>query len=99
MRGMSAHLIAGGGEAAGQATERLGTTESAELCLYVSCVGRRLVLGQKTEDELDAVADALGPLAAIAGFYSYGEISPHHHPGACGLHNQTLTLTLMAEAA
>lgn len=105
MRGAADHLIAAGSEAAEQAgaslarTGRPGLGHSPVLTFYVSCVGRRLVLGQKTEDELDAVADMLGPGAVISGFYSYGEIAPNNRTGVSGLHNQTLTLTLLAEAA
>jgi hypothetical protein len=67
----------------------------ARLCLAISCVGRRLILGQRAEEETEAVAEML-PGCAITGFYSYGEISPS---GAadCKLHNQTMTLTTIGE--
>lgn len=66
------------------------------LTLAISCVGRRLVLGERTEDELEAVAHALPEDNHQVGFYSYGEISPYT-PGTCDLHNQTMTLTVLAE--
>lgn len=62
----------------------------------ISCVGRRLVLGQKTEDEIEAVFDTLGDNISQIGYYSYGEISPLTN-GECDLHNQTMTLTLIWE--
>jgi hypothetical protein len=87
------------------ATERLmeGATEAAEeaaqsgigLALAISCVGRRLVLGPRSDEELDSVVDALGPDTAVVGFYSYGEISPAHGP--CTLQNQTMALTTISE--
>lgn len=67
------------------------------LALLVSCVGRKLVMGARVDDEVDAVAQALSPHTTLAGFYSNGEISPHHTGLACKLHNQTMTITLLRE--
>lgn len=67
------------------------------LALVVSCVGRRLVLGQLAEEELDAVQAALGPSATLAGFYSYGELAATDEGAPCQLHNQTMTLTVICE--
>jgi len=64
--------------------------------IAISCVGRKLVLGQKTEDEIEAVYDTLGDNVSQIGYYSYGEISPLAN-GQCDLHNQTMTLTLIWE--
>ena len=66
------------------------------LSVAISCVGRRLVLGERTEEETEATIDALPDGARQVGFYSYGEISPHA-TGRCDLHNQTMTLTLIGE--
>lgn len=88
-------LIDGSGMAADAA--RSIADGSPSLCLVVSCVGRRLVLGQLTEEELDIVRDRLGPDAAITGFYSYGELAPSHNVARCQLHNQTMTLTTLHE--
>lgn len=71
---------------------------SAEFALLISCVGRKLVLKQRTEEEVEAVRDVLGPQATLAGFYSYGELSPFTPTGQCRLHNQTMTITTLAEA-
>ena len=68
------------------------------LALSVSCVGRRLVLGERTEEEIESVLDALPRGAGQVGFYSYGEMSPRHRGGSCDLHNQTMTVTLIDEA-
>ncbi len=67
------------------------------LCLVVSCVGRRLVMGQLTEEELDIVKEKLGDSTSITGFYSYGELAPFSDVMLCQLHNQTMTLTTIYE--
>lgn len=66
------------------------------LCLAISCIGRRLVLGQRCEEELEAVLDTLPKPCRMIGYYSYGELSPLSS-GRCDLHNQTMTLTLLGE--
>jgi hypothetical protein len=100
MRGSFDHLIQGASEAAQHACETFSADGiRPELCLFVSCVGRRLLMGQMTEDEVEAVADVIGRDVPILGYYSYGEIAPQNATKLCGLHNQTVTLTLLAEAA
>jgi hypothetical protein len=71
--------------------------DAAELALLVSCVGRKLVLQQRIEEEVEAVRDVLGARPTLAGFYSYGELSPLAAGGSCALHNQTMTITTLAE--
>jgi hypothetical protein len=66
------------------------------LAVAISCVGRRLVLGARTEEELEATLDSLPQQSSLVGFYSYGEIAPSEG-GFCELHNQTMTLTTFAE--
>lgn len=65
-------------------------------CIAISCVGRKLVLGQKIEDELEVIKEVLHDDISLVGYYSYGEISPLSD-GSCDLHNQTMTLTLFWE--
>lgn len=67
-----------------------------ELAVLISCVGRKLLLGQRIEEEVEGVRDVLGSGAAFTGFYSYGEISPSR-TAKCELHNQTMTITTLAE--
>lgn len=70
----------------------------AELALIVSCVGRKLVMNQRVEEEIENVQDVIGKSTAIAGFYSYGEMAPFDGINkVCELHNQTMTLTLISE--
>lgn len=85
-----------GARAAGQAA--IGAHEGPTLSIAISCVGRRLVLGERTEEETEATLDVLPSGTHQVGFYSYGEISPHAS-GRCDLHNQTMTLTIVSEAA
>lgn len=68
-----------------------------DLALLVSCVGRKLILQDRTLDEVHAVSRALGGPARVAGFYSYGEISPIGGAIDCALHNQTMTVTTLRE--
>ncbi len=68
-----------------------------DLAILISCVGRRLVLDQRIEEELEIVEEQLPEQCAITGFYSYGEISPLVELGPCSLHNQTMTITLFSE--
>ena len=89
-------LIDGSGMAAEAA--RSDEDGRSSLCLIVSCVGRRLVMGQLTEEELDIVREHLGPTATITGFYSYGELAPFSNVVGCRLHNQTMTLTTLSES-
>jgi len=67
------------------------------LCIAVSCVGRKLLLKSKIDEEIEAVKDVLPKNTNLIGFYSYGEISPLES-GLCDLHNQTMTLTAIWES-
>lgn len=71
---------------------------SAQLALLISCVGRKLVLKQRVEEEVEGVREVLGDKTVLTGFYSYGEISPHRPGDPCELHNQTMTITTFFES-
>ena len=68
-----------------------------ELALLISCVGRKLVLDQRVDEEVESVRDILGKNTFMTGFYSYGEISPLKKSNKCDLHNQTMTITAFSE--
>lgn len=72
-------------------------SSTPELALLVSCVGRRLVLGQRSEEELEVIRESLPDQCVTTGFYSYGEISPQRGTRKGALHNQTMTVTLLSE--
>lgn len=95
MRANVERLIDGAAEAAAMTLSDLGEDRPV-LAIAISCVGRRLVLGQATEEEVEATQQLL-PLGSVqVGFYSYGELSPAG-VGSCELHNQTMTLTAWRE--
>jgi hypothetical protein len=99
MHGNFDRLAEGAADAGRQARTGLGAVDGdSQFSLLVSCIGRRLLMGQRTSDEVEAAGGELGAKTLKLGFYSYGEISPHATSGVCELHNQTMTVTLFAEA-
>ncbi|OAN50431.1 hypothetical protein A6A04_18295 [Paramagnetospirillum marisnigri] len=92
MRGNFDNLVDGAGKAAEAAD-----TQAPCLAILVSCIGRKLLMGQRIVEEVEIVSDVLGGNANLIGFYSYGEISPHGFTGKCELHNQTMTITTISE--
>jgi hypothetical protein len=69
----------------------------ADFAILISCVGRRLALTHRTEEEIEETTQILGKNTVVSGFYSYGEISPLLISTACELHNQTMTITVYRE--
>ncbi len=94
MRGNFDRLIQGAATAAEQAG---GDHDGERAAILVSCIGRKLLLGQRIREEVEAVQDVLGGATALTGFYSYGEVSPHAVTGHAELHNQTMTITVLSE--
>jgi hypothetical protein len=95
MRANHDQLIDGAARAGAEASPG---GDAPVLALAISCVGRKLVLGERIEDEVAATLEALPPGSTQAGFYAYGEISPSGC-ATCDLHNQTMTLTTLREIA
>jgi hypothetical protein len=87
-------LIQGASNAAFNSMENLS---NPELAILISCVGRKLVLYQRIEEEVEVIRETFGKNTAITGFYSYGEFSPHAGFKKCELHNQTMTITTLSE--
>jgi hypothetical protein len=96
MRASADRLVQGASQAGYQG--RAPRASGPLLAVAVSCIGRRMLLGERTEEELEATLEALPPAARQVGFYSYGEIAPLAD-GRCDLHNQTMSLTTIGEAA
>jgi len=88
-------LIKGAGDAAKETM--IGENKNPELALLISCLARRLVLGQMTEEELVETKEAFDPKTKICGFYSYTELCPLVGDNACHSHNQTMTITTFSE--
>ncbi len=90
-------LIDGAYEAARHSKESNGMNGEPDLVLLISCVGRRLVLDQRIEEEIEEVERVYGKDTIYTGFYSYGELSPFDFGSFCELHNQTMTITTYTE--
>jgi hypothetical protein len=88
-------LIEGASDAAQNSMQNLKA--QPDLAILISCVGRKLVLDQRIEEEVEVVRAIYGNKPAITGFYSYGEISPTLNSVKCDLHNQTMTITTLTE--
>lgn len=98
MHASTAHLV----QAADQAAQRLSEGSAAGghgLALLVSCVGRRIVMGDQSDEEVEVVCDRLPPSTPVIGFYSNGEIAAWHFSGDCRLHNQTMTITWLSSGS
>lgn len=89
-------LVDGATRAAEENTALLGTF-APQLVLMISCIGRKIVLAQRVEEEVEAVHELFGNSPAYCGFYSNGEISPAKEGVGCSLHNQTMTITTYSE--
>ncbi len=96
MRANFDRLVGAAGDAAAMTTRTAGATTPETLAIAISCVGRRLVLGERVEEELETAIESLPANTKQLGFYSYGEISPYAS-GSCDLHNQTMTITTLGE--
>lgn len=98
MRANDDSLIGSASSAIASATHSIRDSQNdGALAISVSCVGRRLVLGERTEEEVETILDGAPAGTQHVGFYSYGEISPVIADGAADLHNQTMTVTVLTE--
>lgn len=89
-------LIEAASEAAYQ-TIFAKSVRAAKLAILISCVGRRIILNARIDEEVEAVQEAFGDATMVTGFYSYGEIAPTFIKTKCELHNQTMTITTFDE--
>lgn len=97
MHGNIDELAAAAGRAAQRSSESQAKADDCAV-ICVSCVGRKILMGDDTEEELDAVREVFGD-SALAGFYSYGEIALSEDTRQAELHNQTMTVTCISESA
>lgn len=97
MRANFDRIIEGASKAGEDAKNKMQeSSEKPVLAIAISCVGRRLLLGERTEEETESMLENLPEGSKQIGFYSYGELSPYVL-GSCDLHNQTMTLTTFRE--
>ena len=97
MRGNFDNLVEGAAKAASLSNFDDNSAGNS-VAILVSCIGRKLLLGQRISDETEAVAEIFKREIPTIGFYSYGEICHQQFTGECGLHNQTMTVTLLHES-
>jgi hypothetical protein len=72
--------------------------KNPDLSILISCFGRKVVLKEQTEEEVEAAQSVIGKNTIITGFYSYGEICPiDTTEKQCHFHNQTMTITNFRE--
>jgi hypothetical protein len=93
----STDALVDGAQTAAEMILSLQNNPTKSLGLLVSCVGRKLLMGGRVDEEVDAVASVLGSKTTLTGFYSNGEISPLSQSTDCKLHNQTMTITCLSE--
>ncbi len=93
----STEALVDGAEAAAEAARRMARGGGQGLGILVSCIGRKLVMGDRVDEEVEAVGEVLGRNCVLTGFYSNGEISPFLETTECKLHNQTMTITYLGE--
>ena len=98
MRANTENLIEGASDAAKACVPESSIYNGDQLAILVSCVGRKLVMKQRVEEEVEIVKEIIGDNTKIAGFYSYGELAPYENNASCELHNQTMTITLISES-
>lgn len=71
------------------------------LVVMFSCVGRKLVLGRRIQEEVAAIKECFGEKVPLIGFYTYGEIGPVNKmkPGydIAKFHNETVVLWVIGE--
>jgi len=83
-----------------EAVERLRSKmilpKSNALCICISCMGRKVVMGERTAEEPRLVKEKLGSKISHAGFYAFGEISTTTS-GSPYVHNHTITLVMIRE--
>lgn len=90
--------LVNGAESAAEAAAAMAQGSGESVAILVSCVGRKLVMGNRVDEEVEAVGEVFGKAGVLTGFYSYGEISPFAPGASCKLHNQTMTITCLSEA-
>lgn len=98
MRSNIEHVVDAAEDAAQKCLDTHASKSSPQFAMLISCVGRKLILGQRIEEETEAVKDVLGD-TMMTGFYSYGEICPSNTDDNqyADLHNQTMTITTFSE--
>jgi hypothetical protein len=89
------NLVSGAEEAAKACMD--ASTSPPDVAILMSCVGRKIIMKQRVEEEIEVVENLFGPATSLTGFYSYGEIGPINNSAFSHLHNQTMSITTFSE--
>lgn len=90
-------LIDASEQAAKLSLESLKSEKKPKLAILVSCVGRKLLLKNRVEEEVECIKEVFGDDTIMLGFYSYGEMCPTPYSTRSELHNETMTITILSE--
>jgi hypothetical protein len=97
----SRNSIIGGSASASKQAKETFKGKKIDLMLIFDCIGRKLVLGKRTQEEITAVQNTLGKNIPMIGFFTYGEIGPIDKRvkelQSTRYHNQTTIVFLMGE--
>ena len=93
-------IINGSKLSAIQSRKTLGGA-TPKLIMMFSCVARKMVLGRRTNDEINSVKQVFGKNIPLIGFYTYGEIGPIDKRiqslKSTRWHNETVVLWVLGE--
>ncbi|MDQ7781724.1 MAG: FIST N-terminal domain-containing protein [Desulfomonilaceae bacterium] len=92
--GSAASLLDASTDAARRAMDSLGAV-SPSITFFYSCMARKILLGPRTREETERIANVVGRSVPIIGFYTYGEYCPSVSGTDCRLHNETATVTVV----
>jgi hypothetical protein len=81
-------------DAAQLAITDLGNAKAVMTFCY-SCMARKIVLGQRTSEEIELIRETIGPQLPVVGFYTYGEYARLRCNRPSFLHNETVTLAVI----
>lgn len=98
MHAKNQSLIDGAKGAAEQLKKTIREEADNAFAVCISCVGRKLVMNEDIDEEVEAVKEVL-ETDNVIGFYSYGEICSQENDKMSKLHNQTMTITYFSETA
>ena len=69
-----------------------------DVALFFSCMARKVVLGRRTNREIEVAQEVFGRQVPMVGFYTYGEIANCGEKApSCRFHNETATFLVMRE--
>jgi hypothetical protein len=96
-RAKSDEIIDGSREAARRAVK--GLSGKPDIVFFFSCMARKVVLGRRTNKEIEAAQEAFGTDVPLIGFYTYGEIANCGEKNPiCRFHNETATFLALRES-